>query len=169
MALVFKAGNRTYSLAATAKQRVLDSMERIGWAYINPQTEAIFPLWERLINAVRRDSPLTVKEWTRSVPVRVSVPGTGANHVLDLMSGLAVDREIAAELVTFMTARSYFEGQVLVGSYILDTHRGLPPQTFLAWLQRVGLCEGRAGVDQQRFALVEMARARRHYSDSRQP
>lgn len=166
MPIIFKSGDRTFSFLAESKQRKLDAMERIGWTYVNSRTEAIHRLWDRLIDAACRNHPLTVRQWTKGVPVRVTIPGTGASHTLDLISGQAIDREIANELVTFMSARSFFEGEVLVGSFLFDVHSSLPPPSFFTWLSRVGLFNARSGVDQRAFVIAEMSKARRHYSET---
>lgn len=160
---VFKMGGRSVSLVADQKQRVLASMERLGWAYINSRNEAVFPLWQRLLEAVQRNRPITVRQWVNGIPVLVERPQAGMDHVFDPTSDLAIDREIAVELATFMSARSYFEAQVFVGAFIIDQRLNRPADGFFDWLVRLGLFSQHGGLDKHAYALAAMTRARNAY------
>lgn len=161
---IFKTGSGQLSFASGRRKLVLDAMLRVGWAFVTPNTAAIYPLWDRLLEAVRRNRPLTVAQWTRDIEVRVR-GGAMADHRFVPNSGLDVDTHVAIELATFMTARSYFEGEVQVGTFVIDARLGRPPDGYFLWSERVGLLARQAGSDTQVVALSEMARARRHYKE----
>lgn len=164
MALVFKAGERQVSLGANRRKQVLDSMTRIGWDYVTPTTAAIFPLWDRLVDAVRRNRPLTLLQWTRGISVCVRSQRFKTDHVFLPLSGHDIDRRIALELTTFMTARSYFEHGVQVGQFVIDPRLGRPSDDYFAWAASVGLMTKGFGLDRQQLALCEMSRARSCYA-----
>lgn len=162
---IFKTSSGQLSFASGRRKLVLDAMLRVGWAFVTPGTAAIYPLWDRLLEAVRRNRPLTAAQWTRDIEVCVHGGSAMAGHRFVPNSGLAVDTHVAIELATFMTARSYFEGEVQVGTFVIDARLGRPPDGYFLWAERVGLLASQAGSDTQAVALSEMARARRHYRE----
>lgn len=158
---VFKMGGRSVSLVADQKQRALASMERLGWAYIDGRNEAVFPLWQRLLEAVRRNRPITIKQWVNGIPVYVERLQLGVNHTFDPTSGLAIDREIALELATFMSARSYFEADVLIGTFVIEPALGRPADEYFNWAAKVGLSAFGPKGDKLALAISEMAKTRK--------
>lgn len=133
-------------------------MERLGWSYVSPRTTGIYQLWERLVEAAKTDRPLTAAKWLHDVQAVVQLPGGGA-HVLDVRSGSARDHTILNELCTFMTARSYWEGEVLIGAYVIESSRGRPSNAWFDWLERLQLFDGYTEQQRMDFAIQQMKKA----------
>ncbi len=106
---------------------------------------------------------MTLKKWLKDVEIVVTLPA-GGTHRLDVNSQASLDLAIAIELATFMTARSYWEGEVLVGSFLFDQRLSRPANGWFEWLQQVRLFDGSTEQQRLEFAVRQMQKANDWYA-----
>jgi hypothetical protein len=91
-----------------------------------------------------------------------SVDG-GRPFGIDTKRWPGLQRAVAEDFATFMSARSYFEHQVLIGSFIIDRARNRPPNSFFTWAESCSLYSGQNERQATDFHLNAMRKAHLAY------
>jgi hypothetical protein len=157
--------NRTpaISILETIRKPVLDRMERTKWEFASPAVPAIFELWRRVVDAAARNRAITYRAWLKDVVIEAPLLSGGRPYKIGPELWTSLDQRLAEDLAKFMSARSYFECNALIGSFLVDVRAKQPAPSLFTWAESVGAAGMMSENRKDEYWIEQLRKCHGHY------